>query len=141
MQQQFSLLRPWQTLPAILLLGLSFSGCFLKQDRTTSIYGTITNLNQQPVDSVMLSIQGAEGLKYDKLKEVYSDANGHDEAVVDASKSYSALIVVIPFSRNPHYTDHYEGLIVKKDDMEIPDCCYASIGKKTKYDFKLLPKI
>jgi hypothetical protein len=63
----------------VLMLGDAFllNSCFLKQDRATVIYGTITDQNHQPVGSILVSIDGVKGFSYETLKEVYSDEDGN----------------------------------------------------------------
>jgi hypothetical protein len=140
-----SLSKPYSTISSAILFGclaLLLSDCFLKQDRTTTIYGTITDQTGQPVDSILLRVRGVTGLKYDKLKEFYSNQNGGYEIMLDVPKEYSSLSIAIPFSNslNPKFTNQYLGHYVFRNDVKTNDCCYAELGEKTKYDFQLIPK-
>jgi hypothetical protein len=129
---------------ASLLFGLVFllTSCFLKQDRTTVIYGTITDQNQQPVDSILVLVDGTKFLTHEQLKQVYSDENGNYELVVEVPKKFGAVNVLIPFgsSINPKYQKNYKGKKTFRDDKFTSNCCSASIGQKTKYDFQLIPR-
>ncbi|MEO6283356.1 MAG: hypothetical protein ABIN80_03430 [Dyadobacter sp.] len=129
---------------AAFLFGLTFllTSCFLKQDRTTVIYGTITDQNQQPVDSIMVLVDGTKFLAHERLNEVYSDENGNYELVVEVPKKYGSVDVVVPFGLvdNPKYDKSYKGKKSYKNDQFTKNCCHASVGQKTKYDFQLIPK-
>ncbi|WP_215232316.1 hypothetical protein [Dyadobacter linearis] len=128
----------------ITALSLSFllSQCFLTQDRTTVVYGTITDQNGEPVDSILVTIKGVDGFKYERLKEVYSVEDGSYELVVDVPRKYGSANVVVPFGSydNPKYERNYQGKKTSKNDQLTNNCCKASIGDKTKYDFQLIPK-
>ncbi|KAA0991872.1 hypothetical protein [Dyadobacter aurulentus] len=128
----------------ILLACLSFllTGCFLKQDRTTVVYGTITDEEGQPVDSILVVIDGVKGFKYERLKQVYSGEDGGYELVVDVPRKYGSADIGIPFGLvdNPKYEKNYKDVNVEKNDKRTRNCCTASIGNKTKYDFQLIPK-
>ena len=125
-----------------LCLTFSLSHCFLKQDRTTVVYGTITDERGQPVDSILVAIDGVKGFKYETLKQVYSGADGSYELVVDVPRKYGSANILIPFGLvdNPKFERNYEGFSLEKNDKPTRNCCTASIGNKTKYDFQLIPK-
>jgi hypothetical protein len=122
-------------------LALLLSDCFLKQDRTTTIYGTVTDQDGQPVDSILLRVRGVTGFKYEILKEIHSDKEGEYEIMLDVPKKYSSLSIAIPFSNslNPKFTKQYLGHYVFRNEVKTNDCCYAELGKKTKYNFQLIP--
>jgi hypothetical protein len=133
------------TLSSTTLLGglaLLLSGCFLKQDRTTTIYGMITDQNGQPVDSILVTFSGVQDFKYEQLKETYSDENGSYEMVVEVPKRYSSALGNIPYSskKNPKYMRAYSDFYSKKNGVSTGSCCFASVGEKTRYDFQLIPK-
>jgi hypothetical protein len=133
------------TLSSTILFGclaLLLSDCFLKQDRTTTIYGTITDQNGQPVDSILVTVDGVQGFKYETLKQTYSSEEGKYEIVLEVPKKYYSTNTVIPFStsENPKYTKHYLGKNVFLNGIKTSNCCSAGIGEKTKYDFQLIPK-
>jgi hypothetical protein len=129
---------------AALILGLVFliTGCFLKQDRTTVIYGTITDQNQQPVDSILVLVDGTKFLTHEQLRQVYSDENGKYELVVEVPKRFGSTNVIVPFGtlNNPKYQKNYVGFKLYKNDKATNNCCSASVGQKTKYDFQLIPR-
>ena len=126
----------------LFVLLVSLSGCGLFTDRTTVVYGTIIDQNGKPVDSIMVVIKGAQGFKYERLKEVYSGKDGSYELVVDVPRKYGSANVTVPFGSydNPKYDKNYKGKRTSKNDQFTKDCCAASIGNKTKYDFQLMPK-
>ncbi|MCE7060921.1 hypothetical protein [Dyadobacter sp. CY343] len=125
-----------------LCLSFLLSQCFLTQDSTTVVYGIITNQNGQPVDSILVTIKGVDGFKYERLKEVYSGEDGSYELVVDVPRKYGSANVVVPFGSydNPKYERNYKGKKTSKNDQFTNNCCKASIGDKTKYDFQLIPR-
>jgi hypothetical protein len=125
-----------------LCIAVMLTSCFLKQDRTTVIYGTITDQHREPVDSIMVQIDGVKGFKYETLKQVYSDEKGKYELVVEVLKRFGSANVVVPFGLvdNPKYDTYYKGIYIKRNDKATYNCCSAAIGQKTKYDFQLLAK-
>ena len=120
---------------------IQLSSCFLKQDRTTTVYGTITDQDGAPVDSIMVIISGLKFHYSTDLSKVYSDENGYYNILVDVPKNFTAVDVIIPsFSENVKFMKDFSGYRIKKDDKVTNNCCTASIGEKTKYDFQLIPK-
>jgi hypothetical protein len=117
-------------------------GCFLKQDRTTTVYGTITDQNGLPVDSILVVIDGVRGFKHENLKEVYSTGDGSYELLVEVPRKYGSLDVSIPFFpvENAKYDKNYKGKKTYKNEQFTKNCCSASIGQKTKYDFQLISR-
>ncbi|MEO6281861.1 MAG: carboxypeptidase-like regulatory domain-containing protein [Dyadobacter sp.] len=137
--------KPFSPLYATILFGglaLLLSDCFLKQDGTTTIYGTVTDQNGLPVDSILVTFSGVQDFKYEQLKETFSDKNGNYEMVVEVPKRYSSALGNIPYSskNNPKYKRGYRDFYSKKNGISTGSCCFASIGEKTKYDFQLIPK-
>jgi hypothetical protein len=130
---------------ATFIFGLVFllTGCFLKQDRTTVVYGTITDQNQEPVDSIMVQVDGVQGFKYETLKQFYSDENGNYELVVEVPKKYGSVNVLVPFgsSNNPKFQKNFKGKKTYRNEKFTSNCCSAAIGQKTKYDFQLIPRL
>ena len=124
------------------IIGFLVNGCFLKQDRTTMIYGTITDQKGQPVDSITVMLSGFQGFKYEILKQVYSDDSGRYELVVEVPSKFGSADVSVPFGSklNPKYQKYYKGKTSHKNDEFTNNCCSASIGQKTKYDFQLIPR-
>jgi hypothetical protein len=140
-----SLSKLFSTISSAILFGclaLLLSDCFLKQDRTTTIYGTITDQNGQPVDSILVLFDGIRGLRYDILKEVYSDQSGNYELIVEVLKKYSSVSAALPYSTydNPKYMREFKSYYSLENGIKTGTCCPASIGKKTQYDFQLIPK-
>jgi hypothetical protein len=125
-------------------LALSFllSRCFLTQDRTTVVYGTITDQNGEPVDSILVSVDVGRAFKYETLMQVYSGEDGSYELVVDVPRKYRLAYLNIPPDSydNPKYDKSYKGLRTYKNGQFTEHCCSASIGNKTKYDFQLIPR-
>ena len=87
-------------------------------------------------------VQGIAFLKYESLKQVYSDKQGKYELVLDVPKKFNSVNVGIPFglTDNPKYENNYSGNYIWKNDESTNNCCLAPIGEKTKYDFKLIAK-
>lgn len=133
-------------LPYLIALTFSliffFISCDRDQERTTTIYGTITDQNQEPIDSIFVLMYGLVNLTNIELNGVYSDKQGNYELVVDVPKKFHAVDVVIPFLpiRNPKYEKNYTGKKTRINDSSTNNCCVAPFGVKTKYDFQLIPK-
>jgi hypothetical protein len=128
----------------LLFVSLVFllNGCFLKEDRTTVIYGAITDENKQPVDSILVLLSGIRFLGYEDLKTVYSDKEGHYELVIDLPGKFNSVDVGIPalVSENHKFMRAYKIHSFLKNDMASGNCCTASLGQKTRYDFELMPR-
>jgi hypothetical protein len=128
----------------LLLFGFySLSGCLDKQDRTSSIYGHISDEDGHPVDSILVTLHAAEFTKEKELSSVYSDENGNYEIVADVPKGYSSLSVNSPFLtfKNPKFMAFYIGFsAIYKNDVRTNNCCNATVGERTKYDFQLMAK-
>jgi hypothetical protein len=124
------------------VLIFQLSGCFLKQDRTTVVYGSITDQKGQPVDSILIILKGVQNLKYDSLGASYSNTNGEFEILQDVPKKYTTVNVVIPFGSytNPNFQKNYKSYKIYKNDQQTNNCCTAVIGQKTKYNFELVPR-
>ncbi|MCE6989455.1 carboxypeptidase-like regulatory domain-containing protein [Dyadobacter sp. CY323] len=120
----------------------NLTDCFWKQDRTTTVYGTITDQNGQPVDSILVLVQGLRSLTFETLKEVYTDNRGEYELLVEVPKRFHAVNVGIPNfpQENPKFLRMYKDYKLWKNDQATNNCCTAIIGKKTKYDFQLIPR-
>jgi hypothetical protein len=118
------------------------NSCFLKEDRTTVIYGTVTDEHKNPVDSILVLMSGMKFLDYEDLKTVYTDKQGHYELVVEVPKKFNPVNVVIPALpiENAKFLRMYKAYHVLKNDMAAGTCCYASVGEKTKYDYQLIAK-
>jgi hypothetical protein len=119
------------------------TGCFRKQDQTTTIYGAVTDQNKRPVDSILVMLDGVKNSRYDELKETYTDKNGNYEIVLDVPKSYTSVNLSIPFFpvENSKFVKNYSGFSnLSKNDEKTNNCCFATIGVKTKYDFELKAK-
>ena len=126
----------------VIFLSFLTDSCFLKQDRTTVVYGKITDEKGQAVDSILVSINGVKGFLYEPLKEVYSGSDGGYELVVDVPRRYGSANVIVPFGSydNPKYDKNYKGKRTLKNDQLTKNCCTTQIGEKTKYDFQLISK-
>ena len=137
-----------QMLMPLLRTGLFFAiitflvtACFLHFNRTTTVYGTITDHNGDPVDSILVVLSGTKFLTYEDLKQVYSDENGKYEIVAEVPKKLGSSNVTVPHGNdNPKYDKNYNGKHTERDGKATNTCCSAIIGKKTKYDFELIPK-
>jgi hypothetical protein len=140
----FRILRPAKflfLLAAPIFLMLLANSCKMG-DRTTVIYGKVTDQNNEPVDSILVTASGLWYLNIEVVKEIYTDENGDYELVIEAAKKYTALDIVIPYVpvENPKFQWNYDVDKVFKNDVRTNNCCMASIGGKTKWDFQLKPK-
>ncbi|MCF0038515.1 carboxypeptidase-like regulatory domain-containing protein [Dyadobacter fanqingshengii] len=121
---------------------IQLNSCFLKQDRTTTVYGTITDQNGEPVDSIMVIARGKRGFSFETLKQTYTNGEGCYEILIDPPKKFDFIDISVPFLliENPKFFKYYTGKKTRKDDEKTSNCCIAPIGEKTKYDFQLIPK-
>lgn len=123
------------------LVTIQLNSCFLKQDRTTTVYGTITDQSGAPIDSILVIMQGAKSMTYyETLHQVYTDEDGKYELLLDLAKKYHSIDIGMPFwlDENPKYVKLFKINTIHKDDNRTNNCCKAIVGKKTKYDFQLI---
>jgi len=110
-------------------------------DRTTVIYGKVTDQNQEAVDSILVLVSGARNfLNSEDIKQVYTDKFGHYEMVIEVPRKYGNLNVTIPYLpvQNSKFQDNYMIDIALKNGKT--NCCHAAIGEKTEFNFQLKPK-
>ena len=114
-------------------------GC--EKEKVTVLYGTVTDKNKQPVDSILVIVEGVQFTKYTHLGEALTDENGAYSITI-TSRKYSVVDIIIPFwpTQNPKYMRDYDSFFVTKNDVKTNNCCTATAGKKTKYDFELISK-
>ncbi|MCF2503956.1 carboxypeptidase-like regulatory domain-containing protein [Dyadobacter sp. CY107] len=92
------------------------SSCFLKQDRTTTVYGTITDQNGEPVDSIVVIFKGVKNFKYDSLNGAYSNSKGEFAILQEVPKKYYTVNILIPFgsSINPKFQKNFKDYKIYK---------------------------
>jgi hypothetical protein len=127
------------SLVAVLLL---MGGCKKEGARMTAVYGKVTDQTGQPVDSVTILFAGT--LKFSAgfpIKETLTDSSGSYELVVDVPKEYNSAGITASL-RSESLRGKYsaENRLIYKNSVQTNNCCNSTIGKKTKYDFVLLPK-
>lgn len=106
--------------------------------RETIIYGRVTEITGQPVDSVQFVISAYKDLGNIKaLFRVLSDHDGNYEAIVDAPKEYAGIDITVAGVDNPAFHLTYRGYGVYKDGNKVNYCCTVRVGGKVRYDFKV----
>ncbi|WP_157488040.1 hypothetical protein [Dyadobacter crusticola] len=127
---------------AVTCLSCLMTSCFLKQDRTTVVYGKIKDGRGQAVDSILVICQGLRNLTYETITSKYSDESGEYEIAVEVPSKFTAANVTAPFLslENPKYLRLFKDKISSKNGKSTGNCCIAQIGEKTRYDFELVPK-
>ncbi|WP_342086195.1 carboxypeptidase-like regulatory domain-containing protein [Dyadobacter sp. OTU695] len=113
-----------------------------KGERTTSIYGRVTDQNQQPVDSIMVEVDGMRNLDSEELKYTYTDEDGNYELVLEVPEKYISINVLIPYLpiRNPKFQERYKVEKIFKNGQQTSSCCISSVGGKVQWDFELMPQ-
>ncbi|WP_157488038.1 hypothetical protein [Dyadobacter crusticola] len=126
----------------MLFLTLLLNSCFLKQDRTTTVYGTITDEKGQSVDSILVIFQGMKDLNLEILSSEFSDQKGEYDIVMEVPKKFTSINVTIPFfpAENSKYMRLFKTKRSTKNGQSTGNCCIAQIGEKTRYDFELIAK-
>ncbi|HEY9772166.1 MAG TPA: hypothetical protein V6C71_27280 [Coleofasciculaceae cyanobacterium] len=128
---------------SFLFLSLAFSntiGC-IREDRTTIVYGRVIDEARQPVDSILVRMYSAGFAKPGlPLGHTHTDKDGNYTLVIDVPKGYNSTTVYIPENINTKFSENYKDYLVYQDGQQLGNCCGASIGKKTNYDFLLLSK-
>lgn len=106
--------------------------------RETTIYGRVTEITGQPVDSVQFVITAHKDLGNIKaLFRVLSDHDGNYEAILDAPKGYAGIGISVAGVDNPAFHLVYRGYGVYKDGNKVNYCCTVRVGGKVRYDFKV----
>ena len=105
--------------------------------RETTIFGRVTEIAGQPVDSIQFVITASKDLGNIKaLYRVTSDSDGNYEAIVDSPKGYSQIGISVAGVDNPAFNMVYCGYEVYEDGKKTNYCCTVGVGKKKRYDFK-----
>lgn len=113
----------------------SHNGIF---SRETTIYGRVTEITGQPVDSVQFVIGAFQFLGNTKgLYRIQSDFDGNYETIVDAPKGYAGIEISVAGVDNPAFHLVYIGYDVYKDGKKVNYCCTVKVGGKARYDFKV----
>lgn len=140
MNQIIQLSKPVLT---IVLLFILLTSC-RNEDRTTQIYGKVTNLTGQPVSGVPIIIAGQEKhgfvpAEYD-LDTAYSDVKGNYISTLTIDKKYRRLKIINMYFKIDSLEAKYRDYDVKMNGVRTDYCCPAEIGKRTEYNFILLPR-
>ena len=122
----------------ILLMG----GCspFPLFDRTTKVYGKVTDQAGQPIDSMAVIMLGHVRLSSGNVPigQANTNSKGEYELVIDVPKRYAKVSAVI-HSDYSSISNKYLEYEVFKDGVRH-SCCTLVLGEKTNYDFVMLPK-
>ena len=113
-----------------------------KEDRTTIVFGKVTDEINQPVKGVEIAIYGEKGIlaaRVTRLKNALTDANGEYTITVEIPKDYHSGDMNIEFQTN-NLWEKYTGGPVYLNGNEIRDCCLVTVGQKSQYDFGLVRK-
>ena len=124
---------------AILIFSLSWlaSSCFLQFDRKTTIYGTVTDQKNQPVDSILIMVRGKRVQTSEIITEVYTNKDGYYEISFHLSKRYIDAMVLIP-AYSSKYQKYFKG---HEEFRNVGDSSARELrGCKTEYNFQLIPK-
>ena len=116
-----------------------------KQDRTTIVFGKVTNEINQPIADVEMVLYGEKGILGSvsaPLKSVFTDNKGEYMVTLEIPKEYHSG-EVLPFwtsSKMPLY-EKYEGISdVFLNGQQSQGCCSVPVGQKSQYDFRLVRK-
>jgi hypothetical protein len=127
-----------QLIYAAALIGCAVSCA--KEDRTTVVYGKITDDVNQPVEGVEIKLFGEKGITSSistLLKATYTDKKGEYTITYEVSTDFhSGKIHIYPSS------DKYDintGTLYF-NGQETKECCPLEIGKKNQYDLVLVKK-
>lgn len=128
----------------IILLLTGVSSCIFKdQDRTTQVFGTVTNDINQPVARVPILISGKLGFLSTKEKDlttVFTDTNGKYSATLEVPKGYHSLEINNMWFYDDMLANKYRNHVSSGNQKQASSCCRAEIGEKTQFDFVLILK-
>lgn len=115
-------------------------GCSIFSDRTTSVYGTITDENGQPIDSIEVEVYGGKLNGFYHMATTLSDSTGHYEIVLEVAGKFTKLECLIPpnSSGNVKYQNGYSGYEIFKDGKSAGFSIEK--GEKNNVDFHLKTK-
>jgi hypothetical protein len=124
-------------------LMLQLTSCENRNERTTGVYGTVTDPGGKPLEGVKVLVYGSKDcgpIVY--FGEDYTDTTGDYNITFEASKDFDAFNTVVPLSKteNSEFFKTFNEIKVKKNEESVEKCCFTSPGDKTRYDFKLVSK-
>ena len=126
----------------LLSVFLMIGGCnpFPLFDRTTNVYGKVTDQVGQPIDSMAVIMLGHVRLSSGNVPigQASTNSKGEYELVIDVPKRYAKVSAVI-HSDYSSISNKYLEYEVFKDGVRH-SCCTLVLGEKTNYDFVMLPK-
>ncbi|WP_247235525.1 carboxypeptidase-like regulatory domain-containing protein [Telluribacter sp. SYSU D00476] len=133
----------WSGWASFLLLTVLFSnttGCISFLDRTTTVYGRVTDDSQQPIDSLEVELSGVftfgGGLP---LATTYTDSEGNYKITYKVPKDFSrGNVFIIPSGKK--FDKYKREYLIYVDGNLTSSCCRIPIGTSKNYDFLLLNK-
>ncbi len=132
-----------QCLYVTLLIG-SVAGC-KKEDRTTVVFGKVTNDINQPIEGVVMELYGERGILGSVstyLKRSTTDAKGEYIITTEIPKDYHSGSIFYEWnnSQPPLYDKYSRGGGVYFNGQQTQECCPLRVGTKSQYDFVLVRK-
>jgi hypothetical protein len=129
-----------QLIYAAALLGCAVSCA--KEDRTTQIFGTVTdNDTGKPIEGLELWIQGESGILTSNattLTSILTDKNGEYFITTTPAKDYHTLAVSNKYFLNQDFKKKYGDVNILFNQVGTNNCCPVYIGQKNQYDFKMI---
>ncbi len=106
------------------------------------VFGTVTDDINQPIEKVPIEVHGNNGIiaaKGDMLTTVYTNVKGEYSVTLDVPKGYHSVEVFAKWYSDTTFVNKYKNSTVTKNGGATRDCCRGEIGRKTQYDFFLIP--
>lgn len=124
------------------LIILQLAACE-KDERTTGVYGTVTDPDGKPVEGVKVLVYGSKNCgPVMHFGEDYTDKTGAYSITFEASADLKDFNTAVPLSKteNPEIFKNFHEMTFRKNDEAVDKCCITPPGDKTKFDFKLVSK-
>ena len=124
---------------------LCMSASCIKEDRTTVVFGTVKDDVGRPIEGIEMVLYGEKGVLGSRatlLKTIRTDATGNYNITADIPKDYHSGNILCNFFNDPKIGQIYDST---KGDIFFnkslsQECCRASVGQKSQYDFILVRK-
>jgi hypothetical protein len=122
----------------LLLTESCFSTPF--QNRKTTVFGTVKNEMNQPIEGVPVVLRGEKGIlgsQTQELTRVETNNQGEYSLTTDIQKEFHSGQVMLEPSI---LFGKYEGESIYINGQKTKDCCLVVVGQKTQYDWVLRRK-
>jgi hypothetical protein len=132
-------LKKWLYMAGLLCMSVSCK----KEDRTTVVFGKVTNDINQPIEGVEMVLYGEKGIlgsRSTRLKSTLTDAKGEYTITTEIPTDYHSGSINCEWFRDPKFYNMYTDGALYFNGQQTQECCPLRVGTKSQYDFGLVRK-